>query len=54
MDNDQYLDDAAIELIDFHRYGFGVDEDCWVNGILIYNKMKTSQGVTHLIQHFSQ
>jgi hypothetical protein len=52
--DDEYLDEAALELLQFHRTGFGVENDGWVNDIFIENKLKTSKGITHLIQYFSQ
>lgn len=54
QDDEEYLDEAALELVQFHRSGFGVDDDGWVNNIFIDNKMQTAEGISNLIQHFSQ
>ena len=52
--NEEYLEDDALGLVEFHRIGFGVQDDGWVNDIFIDNKMKTSAGISSLIQHFLQ
>ena len=36
-DNEEYLDEEALELVHFHRIGFGVNDDGWVNDIFIDN-----------------
>jgi hypothetical protein len=51
-EDDENLDEASFELVGFHRAGFGVMDDGWINNIHIENKMRTTKGVTSIIQHF--
>ena len=48
------LDGPALELVKFHRDGFGVDNEGWVNDIFVNDLISTSDGITQVISHFSK
>ena len=43
-----------MELVKFHRDGFGVDNEGWVNDIFVNDLVSTSDSITQVISHFSK
>ena len=46
------LDEHAIDLVDFHRAGFGVEPEGYINEIFIGNVVRDQAAITAVISHF--